>query len=140
MNASSDLAIACISYPTNAASCSLVMRVRGCLCKNKSKSRSQALRTAGTCASRRLSSFRSALDGFEIEIEPPPRGRSRWVLAPYTTIGTPKTVADRTEPVPDIFAILDLERETLSLGKPRNERLECRGNESRKSLFKTDEL
>lgn len=74
MNASSDLAISLMSYPTKAASCSLVKSVRGCLCKNTSKSRSQALRTTGVRARRCATSVAPALDGFEVEIEPPPDG------------------------------------------------------------------
>lgn len=76
MNASSDLAISLMSYPTKAASCSLVKSVRGCLCKNTSKSRSQALRTTGVRARRCATSVAPALDGFEVEIEPPPQMES----------------------------------------------------------------
>ena len=72
MNASSDLATSLISYPTNAASCSLVNSARGCLCKNSSRSRSQAWRTTRAWARRAVISLDPSSDGLEDEIGPPP--------------------------------------------------------------------
>lgn len=96
MNASSDLAISLMSYPTKAASCSLVKSVRGCLCKNTSKSRSQALRTTGVRARRCATSVAPALDGFEVEIEPPPRWNPGQAITSYTTAAPRKTVVYAT--------------------------------------------
>lgn len=76
MNASSDLATSLMSYPTNAASISLVKNERGCLCKNTSKSRSHEPRTTGVRASRRTISLESSPGGLEVEIEAPPPRRS----------------------------------------------------------------
>ena len=71
MNASSDLATCLISYPTNAASCSLVSNARGCRCRNISKSRSHAWRTTRICARRRTISWECSSDDLGLEMVPP---------------------------------------------------------------------
>ena len=126
MNASSDLAISWISYPTNAAICSLVKKERGCLCKNRSKSRSQALRIAGAWPRRRLVSF-SALDGFEAEIDPPMAPGiqgGHFTFIPQLLLGNGRAS--------EYVRGLDLGCETLG-------KRECR-EFSGSHLFKTDEF